>query len=339
MTTPCINQTATSKRSTLSSELPLSTPYMVQIFPIYACNFKCNYCLHSVEMETRRFVADRKVMDFDLYKKCIDDLKQFPNQLKMLRFAATGEPLLHPKLPEMIAYAKKQEVANSIDVVSNGALLTAELSDRLISAGLDWLRISIQGVSSEKYREICKTEVDIDHLVSQISYFYENKINTKLYIKIIDIDLSEAEKEQFFKLFEPISDRIAIEHLVPATEHIDYSKVSPKEMESTQNGNHVLNAEVCPQPFYMMQINPDGNVVPCCAMETAFISGSCEKNSLVDIWNGKPLRDFRKMQLEKRKSENVICSECKTYKFNMFEEDFLDAAADDLLARLYRDEQ
>lgn len=326
----------TSQRTLLSEALPLNTPYLVQIFPVYACNFKCNYCLHSVEQNKRRFVSDRKVMDFDIYKKTIDDLQQFPNKLKMLRFAATGEPLLHPKLPEMISYAKMQGIAESIDVVSNGALLTKELSDRLITTGLDWLRISIQGVSSQKYKEISNVDIDVEQLASQIRYFFENKIDTKVYIKIIDIDLSEEEKNQFFTLFEPISDRIAIEYLVPATEHIDYSKISQREMENTQNGNNILDAVVCPQPFYMMQINPDGNVIPCCAMETPYISGSVEKSSLLSIWNGSPLKEFQKMHLEKKKSDNEICAECVTYKFNMFREDFLDADAENLLNRLFR---
>ncbi len=45
-------------------------------------------------------------MDYDLFRKVIDDLRKFPEPLKMLRLAANGEPLLNKRLPEMIEYAR-----------------------------------------------------------------------------------------------------------------------------------------------------------------------------------------------------------------------------------------
>ncbi|MFA7403413.1 MAG: hypothetical protein WC007_05430, partial [Pelobacteraceae bacterium] len=59
-------------RTRLADVLPLRTPYVVQMFPIYACNFTCEYCFHSVPRNERGFVSDWPVMKFDLYKKCID---------------------------------------------------------------------------------------------------------------------------------------------------------------------------------------------------------------------------------------------------------------------------
>lgn len=40
-------------RGKLADMVPLSTPYKIDIFPIYACNFKCSYCIHSVPSEER----------------------------------------------------------------------------------------------------------------------------------------------------------------------------------------------------------------------------------------------------------------------------------------------
>ena len=307
---------------------------MIQVFPIYGCNFRCKYCIHSVNNEKRRFVSNVKIMNFTLYEKCIHDIQKFPQKIKMLRFAATGEPLLHPKLPEMISFAKQMNIADSIDVVTNGSLLTNELSNKLIESGLDWLRISIQGVSSEKYKDICDVDLHFELLVSNITYFFQHKTGTKVYIKIIDIDLSESEKKRFYDIFKPISDNIAIEYLVPATEHIDYSHITDKKLLCSQNGNQVMNAKVCPQPFFMMQINPDGNAVPCCSMETAFVMGNCLENSLLDIWHSNKLKKFQCQLLKNKKHLNVVCDGCEAYKYNMFEEDLLDDKAEELLTKL-----
>ena len=112
-------QTPGGKRMRLADALPLDTPFSVQIFPVYGCNLACAYCIHSVPPAERGFVAGKVMLDDALYKKCIDGLTEFPRPLKMLRFAGTGEPLLHPHITDMVAYAREKEVAETIDIVTN----------------------------------------------------------------------------------------------------------------------------------------------------------------------------------------------------------------------------
>jgi sulfatase maturation enzyme AslB (radical SAM superfamily) len=45
------------KRTMLAEVLPLDTPFVVQFFPIYACNFKCGYCIFSVPKPKRHFIS------------------------------------------------------------------------------------------------------------------------------------------------------------------------------------------------------------------------------------------------------------------------------------------
>lgn len=331
-----ITQSTSSSRTILAQAVPLKTPFIVQVFPAYACNFRCNYCIHSIDPSKRGFISDTKYLDFDLYKKAIDDLKEFPEKIKMLRFAATGEPLLHPQIAEMIAYAKEQNIANSIEIVSNGALLNKKLSDDLINAGLDWLRISIQGINSKKYMEISNAKLDFNKFVENLTYFYKNKKNTKVYIKIIDCALGDGEDKIFYDLFENISDKIAIEHLVPVVSEIDYTKLTNKVMNTTQNGNPTSNVEVCPQPFYMMQLNPDGNIMPCCSMLTPITLGNIKDESMKEIWTGQKYKCFQMLQLNKLKSSNEVCAKCQSYKFGMFPEDVLDNNTNELKNRILK---
>jgi len=319
------------KRELLAKKIPLETPYIVQIFPVYGCNFKCNYCIHSLEPSKRGYISSSKFMDFELYKKCIDDISNFPHKIKMLRFGATGEPLLHNKIAQMVEYASKKNVADSIDIVTNGALLTKVLSENLVNSGLSWLRISIQGLSSQKYKDISSVDINYEKFIENLTYFYKIKKDTKVYIKIIDIALEHGEEEYFYNIFGNICDKISVEHLLPAVSNIDYTKISDANFDFTQNGNCFKEVEVCPQPFYMMQINPDGNIVPCCSMETAFVVGNCENKSLLDIWNGSLYKDFQILMLKKEKNINPVCNSCQSYKYNIFKEDMLDEEAENLL--------
>ena len=326
-------QTPGGKRTPLADVVPLDTPYVVQIFPIYACNLSCPYCIHSVPVDQRGFITGKTVLDYNVYKKCIDDIAQFPHKLKMLRFAGTGEPLLHKDIADMIDYATKKEVAESIDIVTNGLALSHGLSLALVSAGVNKIRISVQGLNDEAYA-FTKQKGIFQKLIKNIRFLYDNRRMTKIYIKIIDCALSEEDEEEFIDIFGDICDYIAIEHLIPAVDKIDYEKVAGHSLENiTQNGVAVQLAEVCPQPFYMLQLNPDGMIVPCCSMETAYIAGDISKESIKDIWCGEKMKRFRKSQLLKKKGIYTVCKNCQQYRYAMFEEDVLDNDIDDILKK------
>lgn len=332
-----LNATPGGAREPLRNVLPLDTPYMIQIFPAYACNFRCGFCLHALDREQHGYISNTPFMSMELYRKCIDDMKWFPRKLKMLRFAAIGEPLLHREIAEMIAYAKQVEVAQSVDIVTNAALLTPELSDKLIAAGLDRLRISVEGLSSEDYEKNARAKIDFDQYVAQIRYFYEHSEHTHVYIKIIDymVQLPEQRK-RFFDLFGPISHSIAIEHLTPTIEEIDYDQLSGgMETDKPQNGEALLDAEICPQGFYMMQINPDGKVVPCCSMKYPAVLGDVKQNTVPEIWTGAAFNQFRREMLMDRAQVSLVCRDCKLYLYDLHPEDVLDGSRDTLAAAYY----
>ncbi len=324
------------KRSVLANLLPLDTPFLVQIFPIYACNFKCNYCIYSLPKNQHGYISDKISMDMNVYKKCIDDIANFPNKVKMLRFAGIGEPLLHKEIAEMVRYAKMKNIAESVDVITNGLLLNEELSLALIDAGLDRLRISIQGLSAEKYKKLSGVDIDFDLFVKKIEYFYKNRGNTKVYIKIIDCALeNDEEAKKFFEIFGDISDYIAIEHLTPAVDGIDYTKLAgDKNLDLTQNGAPILDANICSQPFYMIQINPDGNIVPCCSFTYPIVIGNAIEKSVTEIWDSPKFKEFRRKMLDGVKNASDVCSKCKTYKYGIYKEDILDEYAEKL-KRIY----
>ena len=330
-----LNRTPGGVREPLRDVLPLDTPYMIQMFPVYGCNFRCGFCLHALERERHGYISDVSFMDMDLYRKCIDGMRGFERKLKMLRFAAIGEPLLHRDIAEMVRYAEQAEIAQSVDIVTNAALLTPELSDRLIDAGLDRLRISVEGLSAEDYRKHAGREIDFDRFVEQIRYFYEHSGKTHVYIKIIDYMVQKPEEEQrFFELFRPICHSIAIEHLTPTIAEIDYDRLSGgMAADKPQNGDTMLNAEVCPQGFYMMQINPDGKVVPCCSMKYPVILGDVNRNTVPEIWAGDRFNQFRRGMLEDRTRISPVCRDCKLYLYDLHPEDVLDEVRESLMKK------
>lgn len=320
------------KRNNLAQSLPLSTPYVVQFFPIYACNFTCKYCHQSIPKNERKFVTEWPVMKYELYEKCINELMQFPEKVKTLRFVGMGEPLLHKDIVKMIKRAKEAQVANTVELLTNGSLLTHQVSDGLIAAELDRLVISLQGTSAEKYDDICGVKLNFEEFVENIRYFYEHKTNTQMYLKIVDIALDgEEDRERYLNLFGDICDTIGIENTVPIFPDVALNDdlYEAKNLK-TQFGLPMRRIEVCPQAFYTMQINPDGKIVGCYAVYYPRILDDCNQRSLIDIWNGDGYMEFRRQMLNGRDKVCKTCMECAINDFRIFPEDDISDYAEDL---------
>lgn len=325
------------KRSRLAEVLPLKTPFVVQIFPVYACNFKCKYCIFSVEKEKRGFISDKVVMDLGLYKKCVDDMSKFQEKIKVLRYVGIGEPLLHKDIVEMISYTVSKGIVLKTELLTNASLLTSSMSDDLIKNGLSRLVVSLQGTSEDIYEDVCGTKIDIEKFIGNLRYFYEHKKNTEMYLKIVDTALKgEDDKKRFYELFGDICDTIAIEHTVPIHSGIDYKDILKDDREKvTQFGLPVKDLDICSQPFFTMQVNPDGKVVPCYSFEYPGIMGDCNNEALNDIWNGPKFAEFRRRMLEGMKKAGEVCKNCNISKYRSFPEDSLNNDAE-RLKELYK---
>ncbi len=311
------------KRTVLAKVLPLDTPIILQIFPIYACNFTCKYCTFSIPRINRGFISDKIVMDFELLKKCVDEMASFPHKIKTLRFVGMGEPLLHPRIADMVRYTVSKKVAEKVEILSNGSRLTPKLADALIAAGLSRLVLSIQGTTAKKYLEISRINIDFKKFVSNIKYFYDHKGKIQMHIKIVDIALdNEDDKKRFYKIFGDICDTIGIEHASPIFPGVRYNSVL-KDSLFTQFGLKVSEVRVCPQPFFTLQINPDGKVVPCYSVTYPAILGDCNNQSLSEIWNGSKYQQFRRKMLDGPKNVCELCANCGIIKHRFFPEDNL----------------
>lgn len=321
------------KRQNLHEILPLKTPLLIQIFPIYRCNFKCVYCHFSIPKNKRGFVSNVLDMEMSLYKKCVDDIKEFPDKVKTFRFVGMGEPLLHKDIAQMVQYAKEANIADRIEILTNGSLLSNTLSEKLIKAGLSRLVVSIQGTTSDKYKATSNINLDINKLIENLRFFYEHKPKTvSMYVKIVDTALTdEKEKELFYSLFGDVCDSIGVEHTSPIYPGVDLNEeLSSRHL--TQFGLPVGSGNVCSQAFYSMQINPDGNVVPCYSIVYPEIIGNCYEESLKNIWNGDKYNNFRiNMLLGKLPT---VCKECNINRYRLFPEDDINAYKEDLL-KLY----
>ena len=251
---------------------------------------------------------------------------------------AHGESLLNKNLPDMVAYAREQNVANVIQITTNGSLLNPDLNMRLIDAGMDELRISIEGLSAEKYKKVADVEIDYDIFLENIKHFYKNKGTCKLYVKIINVGLDDGEEKQFYRLFNDISDNVSIEYVTPYYEGVEYTSLFPKH-DKTILGNHVRPISVCPRIFYMLNICPDGNITMCNVDNLEqYVFGNVNTDSLVELWNGKRFTELRLQHLKNNAKDHPLCSKCVCLNNCTQESDILDDHRHEIIQRMLVDE-
>ena len=220
--------------------------------------------------------------------------------------------MLNKRLPDMIAYAKKQDIADRIVLVTNGSLLKPELNLKLIESGLDDLLISVEGVSAQKYHEIAGVQIDYNRFLSGIRHFYEHKGNCKVYAKLAHTGLDESGEAGFHQLYDDISDTAYVEYLTKIYQGVDYSGIVD-DPSINQIGERITKkVDVCFLPFNNLNINAFGKVSPCIFdYKENIVVGDINKESLVDIWNGKRLNKFRMMHLKRERYKHVDCSICE----------------------------
>ena len=115
------------------------------IEPTNRCNLDCRMCIRHVWDEPMGNMSD------EVFSRVIEGLRTFSPPPTVF-FGGFGEPLFHPRIIEMVARVKS--LGTPVEMITNGTLLTADLSRELIMAGLDMLWVSLDGATPESYSDI-----------------------------------------------------------------------------------------------------------------------------------------------------------------------------------------
>jgi radical SAM protein with 4Fe4S-binding SPASM domain len=305
-------------RLRLADSLPLETPLGMQIDPSNLCNFRCQFC-PTGHPDLLRQVGRSKgqIMTWTLYEKLISELSVFPQPLKTLSLHKDGEPLIHPRLANMVALARQKNVADKIIILTNASLLTREISTALIGAGLDVIRISVEHVSAEGYRKYTQTYDNYHQIVQNVQMLREerDRLQAPLFIgaKLIDFGLNSGELEIFTRDFSSCCDEISRTTAQgwSLSEIFDFTLGSNPVV--SLDGQTPLKPQrvACPFPFYSMAVNANGLVSPCPdGWSHKAAIGDANTQTLPEIWNGSRLREFRLMHLSGQRGKNAACAKC-----------------------------
>ena len=297
--------------------LPISRIRMIHIEPIAACNLRCEFC----QVPGWERAKTTRPMTLSLFTAILD---QFPG-LRRIKLQGMGEPLLNKELTACIRLAHSRQIQTVI--VSNGTLLSPDVSRQLFEAGLTDLTISFDGATQQTYEasrlnahydevvanitaaaELKKrlsavTKIRLSCLVSNQQVFSElpdwvklaaktgmDGVMIKKRLKLWNKDESSGQYSFQASYLDDFPDYVTL--LERAKQVADDAGIAFK----IAHDSDYSPSYPCRWPFDSLYVATEGKIVPCCviAMPETWCMGDLTKESLAAIWNNQAYRRLRR---------------------------------------------
>lgn len=270
-------------------------PPSIQVEPTNSCNIRCLTCCRAVSKRPVGF------MDFELFKKIMDDASEIG--VKRVQLFLMGEPLVHPKIIDMIQYLKSKDLA--FHLTTNGLAFSKKIGDGILSAGAtsaDYVTFSILGFSKELHEKMMQG-VKHDKVMENIHNFIEARNASKNNGPIIEtvfysITQTEHEIEPFMNYWSKVADH-AIYGGKAVEAFIDHSLPSTPRTKT------------CSNLWERMAIQWNGDVVLCGEdSDGEFVVGNLRESSIHEVWNGEKLVSLKKLHKAGQFGQISLCKFC-----------------------------
>ncbi|MBE9531264.1 MAG: radical SAM protein [Proteobacteria bacterium] len=292
-------------KSVGGAPLPRRVPlFFIELTNI--CNLLCPMCPRS-DSSDNRGVGN---MDYELYKEIIDKIKAYgARYLNLNRF---GESLIYPQFIDAIKYAKDQGIPN-VGVVTNGTLLTKEMSEGIIDAGLDRIRISLDTLDPEDYAA-GRVGGTLEKTLANIDYFFEYKKKKGSKIAAgINCVLIHDNFDQIQNVYERFKDICEVDLKPVAHYGITQNWKNIKKYEK-------YNKRACIQPWERLNFFYNGDVNICCGdVEGGLIVGNIKDKSIKELWLEGKSKEIRKKHVALDFEDLKVCQVCSGINADWYE--------------------
>ena len=336
----------------LDGEKAQTGPFWVDFDVTRRCNLRCVGCLYHSPLVNGLRQPNPGVSDIaiDLVERTVKELARMGTHTVIIQGA--GEPLMHPRIVDIITAVKRAGMFCRL--LTNGTLLDGAMVERLIGAGLDSLRISIWANTAAEMHG-ANDELDarnFDSIVKGIRLVAEARAQRSSLIP--QVELYQVVNRNNYRTVASLAD-LALKHhcagirlaqLITRRGQIDEYSLSPEEEKIClqqlaqvrpalqeqgvahnidglamrfEKGERVWDHAACFTPWYRLRVLVDGTVKVCRGHDEEF--GHLERQSLSEIWNGAPLRAFRRRVASReglaRVAEYSDCRACCFFAENL----------------------
>lgn len=251
---------------------------------------RLNYGDASDAVRDEFSAGSRRFMPFTLFARVADEVGQHPRA--WLRMHARGEPLLHPDLVRMIAYAKRAGVA-IVQTFTDAIRLDAAMAAAILDARLDVLECSIHG-HVETYESLMRNG-RFDRVRANVIRFRElrdrNGAHTKLVVSAVDQPGLQREKEAHRAFWSAVADEVIYRPHHTWGNRVERACSSMPEPR-----------RACSQLWNRCTIGPTGKVLACfnswSERDDEVLGDLTAGATIADVWTSAPYAEARQSHLD-----------------------------------------
>ncbi|MFN8207429.1 MAG: radical SAM/SPASM domain-containing protein [Bacteroidales bacterium] len=288
-------------------------PFALSVEPTTQCTLRCPECPVGAGILQRA----RGTMDLGFFRSLVDEVS---GTVFWMNLYFQGEPLLHARLPEIIAHADKMHIYTVLS--TNAQQLDSEMAEKLVKSGLSRIIISLDGAKRESYEQY-RRGGNFEQVLEGTRLLVAARRKLRSRIPFIQVQcLVFSHNEQEIKSVRQLALDLGADQLVLKSAQIlnllkpvmqlpeqpDYSRYLASE--GTELRLKKTNSGLCYRMWSSAVITWDGLLVPCCYdKEAEYSFGSLNETSFSKRWKGSNADHFRRMVLHSR--QNVpICRNC-----------------------------
>lgn len=291
-----------------STECPVF-PEHIHIEPTNACNLRCVHCHQSAPGNL--FNAPRGRMPLDLFRRIIDDIA---GHCARVTLDSQGEPLLHPQIVDMIAYAKQQGLA--VSLITNATRLTPALTEQILELQTDRVVFSFEGSRREIYESVRRRshyEQTLRHILHFLIRNHELCGRTFVCMSMVEQHATRDDVDAYRAFFMSLPvDTVFVNPLLTMS---GASPAGSREVALPSPHSSAHSAVVCRLPWETLSVNWNGTVSACPVdYNECHIIGDAGAESLLSIWNSDAMQRFRRCHLEHDfaaiEAQGSLCATC-----------------------------
>jgi len=285
------------------------SPIIVSVDLWNECNENCVFCrgddgkIYDLNSQKKDSYIPKIKLDVKYFKQVVDSFKE--NLLMIIPYV-NGEPLMHKDIYEAIGYANTNKLLTLI--ASNGILLNDNNSEKLIDAGLDFLKVHISGYSNPVH-QIQHRKGNVDLILKNLENFVKKKSNKKSNtLVMLDYILYNHNRHEV-DLAKKFADRNKI--------LFNVRPGNPKFMEDSeavQNKTSFDFTTACDWPWKALTIDCNKNINPGCEYSIFSNKTPYEKiedsTDLTKLWTGQNIIYFRKEHAKNGRVNLEVCKKC-----------------------------
>jgi pyruvate-formate lyase-activating enzyme len=265
-----------------------------------ACNHACVFCANP-HMTRKPRRIDRALLERLLAEARAQGVEE-------LGFYTTGDPFVHRDLADFTRRAKDLGY-RYVYISTNGALATPERARKVIDAGMDSIKFSINAGSRESYRLVHGAD-EFDLVLANLRFISEYRKTLDrplaLFVTCVVTNPIRHELEGFRRLVEPMVDEVSFNECgiqsgqMTAAQALLSAGATPPRSE---NG-------VCPLPFNRLHVTCEGYLTLCCVDYQNYLTvGDLASASLAEVWHSPVAREARRRHIQGT-LEGTLCGNC-----------------------------